>query len=108
MKQVPLSYNALNNAWCVLYSRFADSHGSVSLRGIDPNGSGLLHSPTSENSAQPISAQPKKHKPIQKPSFVVNREDSTISQAAPPVFPTKPGVALLRQDTDSSIGGTGM
>ena len=87
-----------------LYSRFADSHGTLSLRGIDPNG---LHSPTSENSAQPISAQPKKHKPIQKPSFVVNREDSTISQAAPPVFPTKPGVALLRQDTDNSIGGTG-
>ena len=46
-------------------------------------------------------------KPIQKPGFVVNREDSTVRGGSVPPFPPKPGVPLPRDETEDSLKLTG-
>ena len=83
---------------------FAESQGAASLQGIDPEGSRLLH-----NSPPPpdVSTYSNKGNPIQKPSFVVNREDSTIRGDSIPPFPPKPKVPLLRGETEDSLNMLG-
>ena len=87
------------------FPSFADSHTTASLRGINPEGSRLL-----PNSPPPIpdsSTRNNKGKPIQKPGFVVNREDSTIRGGSVPPFPPKPRAPLLRGEAEDGLKMTG-
>ena len=86
-------YSISNLFFTFLYS-YADSHGAASLRGIDPEGSRLLDTPRPE-----LSAETNKRKQIQKPSFVVNREDSTITDGVIPPLPHKKSSTYSQRKT---------
>ena len=81
---------------------FADSQTTTSLRHVNPEGVHTSPPPTPD-----ASTHNKISKPIQKPGFVVNREDSTVGSGSVPPFPPKPGVPLLRHETEDSLKLTG-